>query len=55
MDILAFLKLKELASNVYTKQEIHDVDISFTRSLNTKSDKVNTCLSYDVDVCLSIM
>ena len=45
---------KVSASNVYTKQEIHYVEIDFANSLNNKSDKTDTCINTDVDVLLSI-
>ena len=45
---------KVSASTVYTKQEIHYVEIDFANSLNNKSDKTDTCITTDVDVLLSI-
>ena len=42
IDILSSLNLKASASNVYSKPEITEFDISVINFLNTKSDKVNT-------------
>ena len=42
INMLASLSSNMSASNVYTKQEIHYVNIAFANSLNTKADKTNT-------------
>ena len=55
VDIIASLNLKALYSCVYTKQYMYDFNISFTNSLNSKSDNLYTYSKVDVKVCLSIL
>ena len=46
---MAYLASKASSSNVYTKQYITYIDITFGNSLNNKADKLNTYLKTDVD------
>ena len=47
--------MKASAANVYTTQDIHDFDVAFTNSLDTKADNNNMYLKTDADVFLSIL
>ena len=55
IDILSSTSSRASASNVYTNQEITQVDITVANALKNKSDKTNTYLKTKVDVVLSIV
>jgi lipopolysaccharide export LptBFGC system permease protein LptF len=52
---LASLALKAVASNVYTKEEINNLNTSSSSSLSGKADKVDTYNKTDSNVSFSIL